>query len=352
MDYTIRFRKCRTPALLWHRLYSPHDKVYNFSKIIIKQIISVEDWGMSTMKERQISLNNTRMNFMYWDHIQAFDKVLYYNNDKHKHTWFIKEWTKVSPDLNKLYHTNNICWLEKIDKIYFFIEFSIPWIHKWTPEVGVIEENIPCFYKTYYNNFWDKLMKQDPKTKQLIGQELLDIISDRVNEYHKIPKKEIINDNTVRHIARRISFQEGDKEIMINDYLEKVKRNFLQTITQVDKSDTSMRSETSNDDIAGESQQAEWIIFFPPLKYRMRKISYNRCKPWKRNMAQKGHKYRDEIEIRLSPRNRRCIVRPTYQTQFRAKNHGSSNEVTKTKPIKVVLNPTVPQSQNQVEKPY
>ncbi|KAG5581545.1 hypothetical protein H5410_052172 [Solanum commersonii] len=39
--------------------YSPHEKVYNFSKIIIKQIIYVEDWGMSTMKESQISLNNT-----------------------------------------------------------------------------------------------------------------------------------------------------------------------------------------------------------------------------------------------------------------------------------------------------
>jgi len=54
----------------------------------------------------------------------------------------------------------------------------------------------------------------------------------------------------VRHIARRISFQEGDKESMINDYLEEVNRNLLQTITQIDKSDTSMRSETSNYDIA------------------------------------------------------------------------------------------------------
>ncbi|KAG5579993.1 hypothetical protein H5410_050620 [Solanum commersonii] len=115
------------------------------------------------------------MNSKYWDYIQAFDKVLYYNNDKHKHTWFIKvcakifaepipnwfinwwsyhgptiqilpeqflklykEWTKVSPDLNKLYHADHICWLEKIDQIYFFIEFSIPWIHKWTLKVGPI----------------------------------------------------------------------------------------------------------------------------------------------------------------------------------------------------------------------
>ncbi|KAG5590789.1 hypothetical protein H5410_041303 [Solanum commersonii] len=64
-----------------------HDKSYNFSKIIIKQIIFVEDWGISTTKERQINLNNTRMSFTYWDYILAFVKVLYYNNEKHKHTW-------------------------------------------------------------------------------------------------------------------------------------------------------------------------------------------------------------------------------------------------------------------------
>ncbi|KAG5594316.1 hypothetical protein H5410_035548 [Solanum commersonii] len=40
------------------------------------------------------------------------------------------------------------------------------------------------------------------------------------------------------------------------------------------------------------------------------------------------------------------------QTLFRAKNHISSDGVTKTKPIKEVPDPTVPQSQNQVEKPY
>ncbi|KAG5619529.1 hypothetical protein H5410_004747 [Solanum commersonii] len=112
-------------------------------------------------------------------------------------------------------------------------------------------------FGTYYDNFWDKLMKQDPKTKQLIGQELLDIISERIKEYNKIPQRGIVDDNSVRHIYRRISFQDGDKKSMINDYLEEVKRNLLQTITQIDKSNTSMRSETSNDDIAKESQQAE-----------------------------------------------------------------------------------------------
>jgi len=140
--------------------------------------------------------------------------------------------------------------------LFFFIEFSNPWIHKWTPEIGFTEEDIPCLYRTYYNNFWDKLMKQDPKTKQLIGQELLDSISEKIKEYNQIPQKRVINDTSVRYIARRISFQEGDNKKMIQDYLEEIKKKLLQTITQIDKSVTSMRSETGVD-TAGESQQAK-----------------------------------------------------------------------------------------------
>ncbi|KAG5630527.1 hypothetical protein H5410_002244 [Solanum commersonii] len=93
----------------------------------------------------------------------AFNKVLCYNNERHKHTWFIKlykEWVKVSRDLNKLYHQEHICYFQQIEQIYFFIEFSVPWIHKWVPEVDFTEEQIPCLYRTYYNNFWDKLMKK------------------------------------------------------------------------------------------------------------------------------------------------------------------------------------------------
>ncbi|KAG5629659.1 hypothetical protein H5410_001376 [Solanum commersonii] len=180
--------------------YNTNENVYNFSKMIIKQIISIEDW----------------------DYINAFSKVLYYNNERHKHTWFIKvcakifvdpipnwflnwwsyhgltvkilpdpflklykNWVKVSRYLNDLYHSNHVYYKEQIEQIYFFIEFSLPWIHKWTPE--------------------DKLMKKDPMTKSLYGQELLDYISQRIQDYGTIPHKGIITDNFVKHIARRIS---------------------------------------------------------------------------------------------------------------------------------------------------
>ncbi|WMV59383.1 hypothetical protein MTR67_052768 [Solanum verrucosum] len=80
--------------------YNTSENVYNFSKMIIKQIISIEDWGISSMTERLFSLNKVSMKFKYWDYIQAFNKVLHYNNERHKHTWFIKVCAKI--------FTNNI----------------------------------------------------------------------------------------------------------------------------------------------------------------------------------------------------------------------------------------------------
>ncbi|KAG5615908.1 hypothetical protein H5410_015732 [Solanum commersonii] len=66
--------------------YNTSENLYNFSKIIIKQVISIEGWGISSMKERQMSFNKIPTNFTYWDYINAFTKVLYYNNERHKHT--------------------------------------------------------------------------------------------------------------------------------------------------------------------------------------------------------------------------------------------------------------------------
>ncbi|KAG5569980.1 hypothetical protein H5410_059746 [Solanum commersonii] len=235
------------------------------------------------MKERQISLNKVPTSFTYWNYINAFSKILYYNNERHKHTWFVKlcakifaepipnwflnwwsyhgpiikilpdpflklykEWVKIFPDLNNLYHTDHICYIEKIEQIYFFIEFSIPWIHKWTSKVDYTEEQIPCLYRTYYNNFWDKLMKKDPKTKALYGQKLLDLITQKIQDYGTTPHKEVIADNSIKHIARRISILDGNKEDMINEYLEEVWRNLLPNITHYANSDNSMRSETSD----------------------------------------------------------------------------------------------------------
>ncbi|WMV37067.1 hypothetical protein MTR67_030452 [Solanum verrucosum] len=136
--------------------YNTSEKVYHFSKMIIKQIISIEEWGISSMKERQMSFNKVPTSFTYWDYINAFSKVLYYNNERHKHTWFLKvcakifshplpnwfinwwsyhgptakilsepflklykEWNKVSPNLNKLYHDDHVCCKEQLIRFTF-----------------------------------------------------------------------------------------------------------------------------------------------------------------------------------------------------------------------------------------
>ncbi|KAG5609024.1 hypothetical protein H5410_020305 [Solanum commersonii] len=218
-----------------------------------------------TQKYYETLLISTGVEFQHFSRIcLAFDKVLCYNNERHKHTWFIKvcakifanpipnwflnwwsyhgptikilsepflklykEWVKISPDLNKLYQQEHISYLQQIEQICFFIEFSIPWIHKWVPEVDFIEEQIPCLYRTYYNNFWDKLMKKDPQTKSIYGQKLLDQITATIKEYNRIPNKGIITDDStsVKHMARRISnHEEEEQNQMILDYLEEAQQ--------------------------------------------------------------------------------------------------------------------------------
>uniref|UniRef100_M1DHH4 Uncharacterized protein n=1 Tax=Solanum tuberosum TaxID=4113 RepID=M1DHH4_SOLTU len=111
-------------------------------------------------------------------------------------------------------------------------------------------------------------MKKDPKTKALYGQELLDSIAQTIQDYSTNPQKSGLVDSSVKHIARRISIQDGNKEEMINEYLNEVRKNLLSNINHYEKSDCSMRSETSDDvqedtaQLCGETlQQTEGCLF-------------------------------------------------------------------------------------------
>lgn len=163
------------------------------------------------------------------------------------------EWVQVSPEVDALFRENHVCWPEKIGQVYFFFEFSIPWIHKWTPEFEYTEEQIPCLYRVYYNNFWDKLLKKDPSTGQLYGQSLIDLISQTIRTYKSRTKTIFVEDNSIKYMTRKINFQEGDKEEYIAGYLDQIRQNLMETIEQIaDKSDVSMKSNSSqvndNDD--------------------------------------------------------------------------------------------------------
>ena len=123
-----------------------------------------------------------------------------------------KQWVKISPFLMNLYLQDHVPNIEQIDQMYFFIEFSIPWIHKWVPEVGYTpNENIPCLYRKYFHNFWEKLNRDDPTTGQTYGQELIDHITKTIQAYHDSPQKGIVAEGSIKHIARRISIQDGNK---------------------------------------------------------------------------------------------------------------------------------------------
>ncbi|KAG5588632.1 hypothetical protein H5410_049066 [Solanum commersonii] len=193
--------------------YNIAENVYNFSKMIIKQVISIEDWGISSMKERQMSLNKILTNFTYWNYIHAFSKVLCYNNERHKHSWFVKVCSKI-------------------------FEGPIPnWFLNWwsyhRPTIKILPEPFLKLYKEWVKNFPSHGFTNGPQKS----------IRDYGIETHKI----LVADPSVKHIARRISIQDGNTNNMINDYLEEVRRNILLNITHYEKSDTSMRSETSED---------------------------------------------------------------------------------------------------------
>ncbi|KAG5609792.1 hypothetical protein H5410_021073 [Solanum commersonii] len=70
------------------------------------------------------------------------------------------------------------------------------------------------------------------------------------SDYKSIPNKGIMTDDStsVKYMARKISnHDEGEQNEMIMNYIEEVKKKILLNISHYAKSDSSMRSETSED---------------------------------------------------------------------------------------------------------
>ncbi|KAG5590174.1 hypothetical protein H5410_040688 [Solanum commersonii] len=195
-------------------------KVYNFSKLIIKKILAPEEWGMSTLKELgYIHLEQKIIvKYNHWNYIDGFNKVLLYGNANKKHSWFIKicsnvfdrhipncfckwwtlygpsvkillesykklylEWVDISPKMISLQEEN--IFFEGISFVCFFIEFSIPWIMKWSIEVNTTSEGFPCLQRTFYTKFWSKLLQKNPEGK-IHGHEIIDIINVKISKYY------------------------------------------------------------------------------------------------------------------------------------------------------------------------
>ncbi|KAG5592750.1 hypothetical protein H5410_043264 [Solanum commersonii] len=247
-------------------------KVYNFSKLVVKRIISPEEWGMSTLKELDYNHPEQKVpvKYNYWDYIDGFNKVLLYENANRKHSWFIKLCANIF-DRNipnwfcKWLQEDNI-FFEGISVMYFFIEFSIPWIMRWSIEVNTTSEGFPCLQRVFYTKFWSKLLQKNPEGK-LHGQEILNLINVTISRYYDIntiTKSQEIKDNNTnpfKKIARQLQMKKGIifKSEAIALYMEEVKRDLMKNLDFDIKDDTSMASASHTDDtcLAGEGQDLD-----------------------------------------------------------------------------------------------
>ncbi|KAG5632618.1 hypothetical protein H5410_004335 [Solanum commersonii] len=189
-------------------------KVYNFSKLVVKRIISPEEWDMSTLKEL--------------DYIHPEQKV---------------------PEFGDV----------------FFIEFSIPWIMRWSIEVNTTSEGFPCLQRVFYTKFWSKLLQKNPEGK-LHGQEILDLINVTISRYYDtntIVESQVKENNIdpFKKIARQLQMKKGiiSKSEAIALYMEEVKRDLMKNLDFDIKDDTSMASASHTDDtcLAGEGQDLD-----------------------------------------------------------------------------------------------
>ncbi|KAG5630383.1 hypothetical protein H5410_002100 [Solanum commersonii] len=125
--------------------------------------------------------------------------------------------------------------------MYFFIEFSIPWIMKWSVEVHNTSEGFPCLQRVVYTKFWSKLLQKSPEGK-LHGQEIMDLINVTISKYHTTPTmvSQVEESNPFTKIARKLQMKKGltSKSEAIAIYMEEVKKDLMKNL-DIDRDDIS-----------------------------------------------------------------------------------------------------------------
>ncbi|KAL4561929.1 hypothetical protein LXL04_034113 [Taraxacum kok-saghyz] len=283
--------------------------IYNFSKAIIKKIILAEEWGLSTLKEREFMMppSKTPVKFTYWDYIESFHKAFLYENPQRKHTWFFKvcenvykhnkeipnwftnwwisygpridilpedpfrnlygEWITVSPRYSKHLTQKTGGALEVISSLHFFMEFSIPWIWKWSPHVDYTPSSFPSLQRKYFTKFWPKMLHKDPETKALQAQQTIDHINQQIQKYQQ---------------QKNFPDPTSPNSQQVNKTIEDIIKNFRLYCSQLKQDLNKIKSkemgeeEDSNEDsmsiennqyqcLAGESQSEEEAIPFEDM---------------------------------------------------------------------------------------
>ncbi|KAG5601416.1 hypothetical protein H5410_032786 [Solanum commersonii] len=150
--------------------------------------------------------------------------------------------------------------------MHFFMEFSIPWIMKWSIEVNNTSEEFVCLQRTFYTKFWSKLLQKNPEGK-LHGQEIIDLINVTISKYYDTATMEpqVIEDlSPFKKITRKLQMKKGliSKSEAIAIYMEEVKKDLMKNLDIDIKDDISMvaASHTNEEEdacIAGEGQDVD-----------------------------------------------------------------------------------------------
>lgn len=284
---------------IMHYTSNSSSNVYNYSKLIIKKIISPEEWGLSTLKEKEfISPQKMAVKYNYWDYVESFNKAILYQNSRQKHSWFIKicnqvynhnipnwfihwwkfhgpsiqilpdpfkglyeDWVKISPKL-----INSMCnnsENEVMPSFHFFIEFSIPWILKWEPIVDHTPTKLPTLQRAFSSKFWMNMLRKD-KEGEYTCKDTIDYIQKALKNYKDqlaFKKKNVAPISPYQLIEEKLK-NEGNtnpsKEEIVEAYLEQMKEDLVRNL-DYHESDSSMKTLSDEDDnryhcLAGESQ--------------------------------------------------------------------------------------------------
>ncbi|KAH0676996.1 hypothetical protein KY285_024797 [Solanum tuberosum] len=137
---------------------------------------------------------------------------------------------------------------------------------KWNVEVNSTSEGFPCLLRTFYTKFWSKLINKDLDGK-VHGQEILDLINDKINNYHvqEISEPQEDSLSPFKQISRKLHMKRGivSRSEAIALYMEEVKKDLMKNLDIDIKDDISMASASHTNDeddatcLAGEGQDVD-----------------------------------------------------------------------------------------------
>lgn len=258
----------------------------NFSKCHINKILLPREWGLNPNGEKAIKIaENSNVYFNYWDYIQAFTKVFYYQNPKNKHSWFFsinpdiankqipnwffEWWQKFGPSLEIIpkeisdYYND---WCDNsplINKIssknliigqcpcLFFIKFQIPWIWRWSLTIERNKINIPVLRRNFFYKWWNRM---DPSDLKIMVNQIANTIQEDKSHKKEANLQDLSMAN-VKHYFQKKYPHESEEEIMVRT-LDHLKTQFFNTFS-VKNMETSSQGSIDPPDmdcLAGESQ--------------------------------------------------------------------------------------------------